>query len=105
MPLSLWAAALFALLLSQVQAQDARVQRGRSIAQANCSPCHAIGRTGESPVDAAPPFRNLHERYPVEELSEALAEGITTGHPAMPEFQFDPGQIGDFIAYLKSLEQ
>jgi hypothetical protein len=34
-----------------------------------------------------------------------LAEGIVTGHPTMPEFQLDAGQVGDFIAYLKSLER
>jgi cytochrome c len=53
----------------------------------------------------APPFRTLHLRYPVEDLQEPLAEGIVTGHPTMPEFRFDPGQVGDVIAYLKSLEQ
>jgi len=37
-------------------------------------------------------------------LEEALAEGIFTGHPAMPEFVLEPEHIGDFIAFLKSLE-
>jgi hypothetical protein len=41
--------------------------------------------------------------YPVEGLQESLAEGIVTGHPSMPEFRFDADQIGDFIAFLKSL--
>ena len=53
----------------------------------------------------APPFRTLHERYPVESLQESLAEGIVTGHPSMPEFRLDPGQVADVIAYLKSLER
>jgi hypothetical protein len=52
----------------------------------------------------APPFRSLHERYPVENLQESLAEGIITGHPSMPEFRLDPDQITDVIAYLKTLE-
>jgi mono/diheme cytochrome c family protein len=52
---------------------------------------------------AAPPFRQLHRRYPLEQLSETLAEGITTGHPAMPEFQLDQRQIADLIAYMKSI--
>ena len=55
-------------------------------------------------MKAAPPFRTLHSRYPVEIAGGTLAEGIVTGHPAMPEFQFDPDQVGDMIAYLKSLE-
>ena len=38
-------------------------------------------------------------------LEEAFAEGIVTGHPTMPEFRLDPGQIADVIAYFKTLEQ
>jgi cytochrome c len=79
-------------------------QRGLAIVRVNCSRCHAIGKVGESPVPIAPPFRALRERYPVEDLEEPLAEGIVTGHPSMPEFRFDPGQVGDVITYLKSLE-
>ena len=57
-----------------------------------------------SPLKSAPPLRTLHRRYPVEFLTEALAEGIMTGHPAMPQFKLELDQIGDLIAYLKSLE-
>ena len=80
-------------------------QRGLLIVRTNCSRCHAVGKMGDSPLPIAPPFRTLHERYPVEDLQEPLAEGIVTGHPTMPEFRFDPGQVGDIIAYLKSLER
>jgi len=82
-----------------------RAQRGFVLLRENCSRCHAIGRVGASPLKVAPPFRSLHERYPVEDLEEPLAEGIVTGHPTMPEFRFDPGQVGDIIAYLRSLER
>ena len=37
-------------------------------------------------------------------MAEALAEGILTGHPAMPEFRFEPTQINDIILYLKSIQ-
>jgi hypothetical protein len=37
-------------------------------------------------------------------LQEALAEGIVTGHPTMPQFSFDADQVGDFLAFLKTLE-
>jgi cytochrome c len=80
-------------------------QRGLVLLRADCSRCHAVGRVGGSPLKIAPPFRTLHARYPVEDLEEPLAEGIITGHPTMPEFRFDPGQVGDIIAYLKSLER
>ena len=80
------------------------VQHGETIVQMYCSQCHAVGKTGSSPLSAAPPLRDLHRRYPVENLEEALAEGITTGHPEMPRFEFEPDQINDLIAFLKSLE-
>jgi len=85
-------------------AQSGRVQRGLTFAQTNCSQCHAIGRVGESPIPDAPPFRTLHTRYPIESLAEAFAEGITTGHPSMPQFQLDPAQINDLLAYLESIQ-
>jgi cytochrome c len=93
-----------ALLLAPISAKAQSVQRGAEFARANCARCHSIERSGSSPFSPAPPFRTLHERYPVETLEEALAEGIFTGHPAMPEFVLEPAQIGDFIAFLKSLE-
>jgi cytochrome c len=83
------------------------IDRGRVLAQENCSACHAIGPTGESPYAPAPPFRTLHQRYDVEGLAEAFAEGILVGHKGekqMPEFMMTTEQIDDLIAYLKSLE-
>ena len=58
-----------------------------------------------SPLKIAPPFRTLHTRYPIENLEEALAEGIVTSHPTMPEFRLDPNQIADVIAFFKALER
>jgi cytochrome c len=103
-------AAVIILTLAPLQAKGDEVlspaaQRGLVIVRTNCSRCHAIGKVGDSPLPIAPVFRALHERYPVEDLQEPLAEGIVAGHPTMPEFRFDPGQVGDIIAYLKSLER
>ena len=80
------------------------IEQGRALLEENCARCHAIGRDGDSPFPPAPPFRLLGERYPVESLEEALAEGIVSGHPAMPEFTFEPDQIGAIMLYLKSLQ-
>jgi len=92
------------ILAGPAWAEDLSVTRGRTFARANCAQCHAIGRTDESPLRIAPPFRDLHKRYPVESLEEPLAEGIMTGHPSMPQFQLYPDQISDLIAYMKTLE-
>lgn len=98
------AALTFALLPFQASAQSPEVQRGVTLARTYCVRCHSIDKLSPSPLTIAPPFRDLHKRYKVEHLAEALAEGIVTGHPTMPEFRFDPGQIRDFIAFLNSLK-
>lgn len=87
--------------------ENGNVARGRALADKNCGRCHATGATGASAVTDAPPFRDLHKRYPVEGLAEALAEGITVAHSGdvqMPEITFTPDQIDDFLAYLDTFE-
>ncbi len=98
------AAALGCLTTASVAQQSPAAQRGLTYVRTHCAQCHAIDKVSASPLSVAPPLRTLHERYPVESLAEALGEGIRTGHPTMAEFQLDPGQIGDLIAYLKTLE-
>lgn len=97
-------AGVIALVSLPVPALAQGAQRGVVIARTYCMSCHSIDKVSPSPLAIAPPFRDLHKRYPVEGLEEALAEGIVTGHPTMPEFRFDPGQIRDFIAFLNSLK-
>lgn len=85
-------------------ADEQSVRRGKAIAVTKCSYCHSIERAGRSPRAAAPPFRTLHKQYPVETLKDALGEGMSTGHPRMPEFRLEPDQVGDFTSFLKYLE-
>jgi mono/diheme cytochrome c family protein len=95
-----------ALMLSHgfaIAKEKTDIRNGSEIATRYCAQCHAIGARGASPNPDAPPFRILHESYPVNDLSEALAEGIFVGHPEMPDFALQPSQIEAFIAYLKSL--
>jgi cytochrome c len=99
---------LFPFCLIMVGALSAQefdpVEDGRALATMYCADCHAIGTTGDSTLAIAPRFRDLHLRYDVEFLSEALVEGIVTAHPDMPQFEFDPDQAAAIVAYLKSLE-
>jgi cytochrome c len=92
------------MLMTPALARSPAEQRGETFALNNCARCHSIDRVTPSPLKIAPPFRTLHLRYPIETLSEALAEGIVAGHPTMPEFQLDPDQIHDLLSYLKTLE-
>jgi len=91
-------------ILTPALAASPSEQRGRTFALSNCARCHSIDKVSPSPLKIAPPFRNLHKRYPIETLAESLAEGIRTGHPTMPEFRLDPDQIHDLLSYLKTLE-
>ena len=93
------------ILISATAAQAENEERGRRFALTNCAKCHSVDKVTPSPLAIAPPFRILHQRYPVETLQEALVEGISTGHPTMPEFRLDPDQATDFIAFLKTLER
>jgi mono/diheme cytochrome c family protein len=107
-----WAVVLVALISGPLAAgappvSTQEIERGRAFAERNCATCHAVGRTGMSPYAPAPPFRTLHEKYDVEALAEALAEGIVVGHGGarqMPQFVLSPAQIDDLLAYLKWLE-
>jgi mono/diheme cytochrome c family protein len=81
------------------------VRRGEALLITNCGRCHAVGRSGVSSHPQASPFRTLSRKLKVEGLAEALAEGISTGHPDMPEFVFEADEVGAIIDYLKSIQQ
>ena len=77
--------------------------KGKAFVQSNCARCHAVGKNDDSHMPEAPAFRTLHNRYPIDSLAEAFAEGIVTGHPAMPQFELSIDTINDMLAYMKSL--
>lgn len=79
-------------------------ERGRLLTSQTCASCHATGAAGESPMAAATPLREIAHRYPLDHLEEAFAEGLVTGHPAMPAYAFRASEIDDIIAYLESLK-
>ena len=91
---------------SPVFAQDALqgdLSKGRAIAAQYCARCHNVTDQGVSPFQPAPPFRELASRWPLENLEEALAEGISVGHEAMPEFQLNIDEIDDLMSYIRSI--
>lgn len=103
------AATLFVLLsIASGTAQESAmpeesVERGKALVVENCSGCHAIGVTGDSPHPTAPPFRTLSERFPIDALEETFIDSIDTGHPGMPVFQASQQQINDIIDYIASV--
>jgi cytochrome c len=96
-----------ALTASPLSAQESTssLKRGEALLTRNCARCHATGRAGLGPHPDAPPFRTLARKYPIDGLAEALAEGLSVGHPDMPEFVFEPEDVGAILGYLKSIQE
>lgn len=79
---------------------------GQSLAKNLCAACHALDAGKPSPNEAAPNFNTLTLTYPPEHLAEGFAEGIIVGtdaHIGMPQFELEPEQIDDLIAYLETV--
>ena len=81
-----------------------QVELGRRLTERNCGMCHSVGSASLSRDPMAPPFRHLNRRMKVEDLGEGLATGILTGHPAMPEFRFEPYEVVAIVRYLRSIQ-
>ncbi|WP_417813464.1 c-type cytochrome [Thalassospira alkalitolerans] len=84
------------------------VARGKAIAEQTCLRCHNKFAGDPHPDPALttpPPLASFGQRWPLENLEEALAEGITVSHDqlTMPEFSFTPETIADLLAYLGDL--
>jgi len=95
---------LLASAVSTSATEKTLINKGEVLVRENCSPCHAIGKEGESPHKEAPPFRTLAKNYPIDDLAESLAEGIVSGHPDMPIFVFSPHDVEAIIQYLQSIQ-
>ncbi|MGA7489355.1 MAG: cytochrome c [Xanthobacteraceae bacterium] len=98
-------AAMLTPAAALAQENAALLARGETLLTRNCARCHATGTAGASPHASAPPFRTLSRKYSIDGLAEALAEGISVGHPDMPEFAFPAEDVGAILAYLKSIQE
>jgi mono/diheme cytochrome c family protein len=77
---------------------------GYRLAAQQCGACHAVDRRDQSPDPSAPRFRDLGARYPLDDLSEGLVEGMIVGHRVMPVVTLTQIETQDLIAYLKTLQ-
>jgi tetratricopeptide (TPR) repeat protein len=83
---------------------EAFTQKGKLLAQQNCSWCHAIGSDGDSPNPKAPQFRNIQSRHPLLALRAPLSRGIAAPHDLMPRFKLTDREIDEIVAYINSLK-
>ncbi len=78
-------------------------ERGQALLQKSCSRCHAIGRTGDSPLKSATPMRDVYARFAPKELQAELKEGMVSGHRHMPQIEFSDEETDAILAYLYAL--
>ena len=96
--------ALSLALAGAALAQDP-ARRGRAILKEFCADCHAIGKTGKSRQEGALPLRELSRSYDLDKFPRVLERGISSGHPAMPEFKFKGRDARAVSAYLRSIQK
>jgi mono/diheme cytochrome c family protein len=92
------------LAIGSAPAQSPAAPRGLTFVRVYCAQCHSIDKVSESPLAVAPPFRTLHQKFPIESLRPRLAEGIMATHPTMPQFRLDADQNSDGLAYIETLQ-
>lgn len=82
-----------------------RLALGKAIARSECSFCHAIGKIDPSPstTNANTSFRDLHRRFPIAMLTNAVQTGNISGHDEMPSFMLSPSQVSALLHYIDSL--
>jgi mono/diheme cytochrome c family protein len=102
--LPLLAMSLLALLPASAWAQDPS-DTGRALLQQSCATCHALGKTGDSPREGAPPFRRLGRSYDLDAFPRQLQAGVLSGHPDMPEFKFNEADARAAGVYLRSIQE
>ncbi len=84
-------------------ALPSEIRDGKAIAVKERAGCHAVGLTDTSTNLAAPPFRDLYKRYPVDALREEFLKGYQVAHPPMPTFHLPQAKVDPLLAFLKSL--
>jgi mono/diheme cytochrome c family protein len=77
--------------------------QGKAILQEKCGRCHAIGRTGASPLPLAPPMREIYARFLPRELQAELSEGMVSRHKEMPQIEFSDEDVYAILTYLHAL--
>jgi mono/diheme cytochrome c family protein len=102
--ITLTAVVLLMTQLSVMCRAETPQQRGKVIAQGLCSRCHAIEKTGDSPLAAAPRFRTLDNRTDLSKLARRIREGLMTGHEDMPTFRFDRADADAMVSYIRSIQ-
>jgi mono/diheme cytochrome c family protein len=74
--------------------------RGKVLLQEKCGRCHAIEAVGESPLEKAPPMRDIYARFNPRELQAEFSEGKVSRHKEMPQIAFSDEDVHAILSYL-----
>lgn len=92
-------------MMTSAHAEPSTLANGQQLIKVNCTRCHAIGETGDSPFAPAPPFREVAKNYTQDELVDGFMEGLAVRHPAMPDWDMTIGQAEAIAAYIMALKR
>lgn len=105
MRLVLTVVGILVLLASAAVAEESTLARGQKLVETNCIRCHAVGETGDSPFQPAPPFREVSKNYTQEELVDGFMEGLAVRHQAMPDWDMTMDQAEAIATYIMGLKR
>ncbi len=94
-----------AVLALPALAEESTLARGQKLVETNCTRCHAVGETGQSPFGPAPPFREVAKNYTQEELVDGFMEGLAVRHQAMPDWDMTMDQAEAIATYVMGLKR
>lgn len=84
-------------------ADPGQIADGQRIAQRECASCHSIDATSVSPIQSAPPLRDVLAMNDPDFLAYRFIDAMRIGHDEMPLFDFDIRSADALIAYIKSI--
>ncbi len=80
-------------------AQAADIAHGEQIARRWCAPCHLVAPDQKEASADVAPFATVAKTKTDAQLANFLADP----HPKMPDLKLSRDEIGDLVAYIRSL--
>lgn len=80
------------------------ISDGQAIVEANCTTCHAVHNSDDSPRTDAPPLRYVLRNMSAAALEDDFREGIHVGAVDMPDFDLGPIGTSAVVEYIKSIQ-
>ena len=93
------ALALAVLSSAPASAASGNAQNGLKLARTWCSSCHAVEGSQSPESDKAPPFTEIAARHD----DKWIKTWLENPHPPMQGITLSHAEIGDLMAYIKSL--